>query len=152
MKVHHSLISRGVLLGQFESLSKSCSPLHARADCCSLERWTAWWLWQVISSRRDNKIFGYLGQMEGWITEEQRVTGTFLITWRRLLTFTDQQSWPNIATAVIAPVEGTAKLPWQRLLLRGSQTGFWPSQPKFLLCFPLPYCPSSWLQKTKYSP
>lgn len=90
--------------------------------------------------------------MEGWVTEACGEAGTFLITRRRLLTFTDQQSWLNGATAAIARVEGTAKLPWQHLLLRESQTGFWPSQPKFLLCFPLPHCPSSWQQKTKSSP
>lgn len=140
----------GTLLGQPESLNKR--PLRARAGCYNLERWTAWRLWQVIFCRKDNKIFVYLRQMEGWVTEAHGEAGTFLITRRRLLTFTDQQSWLNVATAAIAPVEGTAKLPWQRLLLRGSQTGFWPSQPKFLLCFPLLHCPSSWLQKTKSSP
>lgn len=147
-----TLISRRYLTGPAWVLSKSWSPLRARAGCYNLERWTAWRLWQVISCRKDNKIFVYLRQMEGRVTEAWGEAGTFLIIRGRLLTFTDQQSWLNVATAAIAPVEGTAKLPWQRLLLRGSQTGFWPSQPKFLLCFPLPHCPSSWLKKTKSSP
>lgn len=139
------LFLRGTLRGQLKTLSKSCSPLGARAVCSNPERRTAGWLCQVISCRKDNKGFVYHRQMEGWITEAHREAGTFLITQQILLTFTGQQSCLNVATTAIEPAQGTAKLPWQHFLLRGSQAGVWPSQPKFLLCFPLLCCPSSWL-------
>lgn len=70
------------LMGHLESLSKSCSPLHDRAVCRNLERWTAWQPWQVTSHRKDNKIFVYIRQMEGQAAEAHGEAGTFVITQR----------------------------------------------------------------------